>query len=253
MKIPAIIPTAEPFYFPGGSIGCLLVHGFTGTPKEMRGLGSYLHHKGHTVLGVRLASHATQPQDMLRARWWDWFASVEDGWHLLSASTERVVIMGLSMGGILSLFFAAHFPVSGVVAMATPHHLPNDPRIPFIKPLSIINPFSPKGAPNWYDQAAYQQHVSYPQDPTRAYAEIKDLMEEMREALPSITVPALLIYSKHDQTVRAEDTHAEQIAEALGSNDKRILWIENSGHVITSDAKRETVYVAVSEFIKRIS
>ena len=30
----------EPFYFPGNKTGCLLIHGFTGSPGEMRPLGS---------------------------------------------------------------------------------------------------------------------------------------------------------------------------------------------------------------------
>ena len=79
MLSPIIIPTTEPFFFPGGATGCLMVHGFTGTPKEMRWLGEYLAGKGHSVLGVRLAAHATRPNDMIRARWHDWLASVEDG------------------------------------------------------------------------------------------------------------------------------------------------------------------------------
>jgi len=45
-----IIPTAEPFYFPGNKIGCLLVHGFTGTPKEMRWMGEYLGSSGRIGL-----------------------------------------------------------------------------------------------------------------------------------------------------------------------------------------------------------
>ena len=52
-----IIKTAEPFYFPGNSTGCLLIHGFTGTPKEMRPLGDFLADKGYSVLGIRLSGH----------------------------------------------------------------------------------------------------------------------------------------------------------------------------------------------------
>jgi len=88
-----IIPTAEPFFFPGGPTGCLLVHGFTGTPKEMRWLGEYLASRGYSVLGVRLFAHATYPEDMIRARWYDWLASVEDGWHYLSGLTQQIFIL----------------------------------------------------------------------------------------------------------------------------------------------------------------
>jgi len=104
----SIIPTAEPFFFPGGQVGVLLVHGLTGTPKEMRWMGEYLAQKGFSVLGVRLAGHATNPDNLRKFRWQDWLTSVEDGYHLMKDSTQHVVVAGLSMGGALSLIFAAH-------------------------------------------------------------------------------------------------------------------------------------------------
>ena len=253
MSYPILIPTAEPFFFPGGPNGCLLIHGFTGTPKEMRGLGEYLAEQGHTVFGARLFAHATRPEDMIRSRWRDWVANVEDGWHILSGCTERVFVIGLSMGGILALLSASYQPVAGVVAMSTPHHLPKDPRLPFIKQIGHFKRFLAKGAPNWYDHEAYREHVSYPADPTRAYAEVRDLLVEMRAGLPRVNAPALLIYSRNDPTVQASDGHMDQIYNKLGSRDKRTLWVEISGHVITRDAARQTVYKAVADFVSQIS
>jgi carboxylesterase len=252
-RLPRIMPTAEPFFFPGGQTGCLLVHGFTGTPKEMRWLGEHLAEEGHTVLGVRLAAHATQPQDMLRARWQDWLASVEDGWHLLSGCTQKIFVMGLSMGGMLSLTLASAYPVAGVVAMSAPHHLPPDPRLPFIRPISLFKPFFPKGPSNWYDPQAHQQHADYPADPTRAYLEVRDLMAVMRSGLPRVSAPALLIYSRNDQTVTPEERHMEQIYAELGSQDKQTLWVDNSCHVVTEDADRQIVFQAAASFVARVS
>jgi carboxylesterase len=247
------MPTAEPFFFPGGPTGCLLVHGFTGTPKEMRWLGEHLASQGYSVLGVRLAAHATRPEDMIRARWRDWLVSVEDGWNLLSGCCETIFVMGLSMGGMLSLTFAARFPVAGVVAMATPHHIPPDPRVPFVKPLSIFKPFIPKEPSNWYDPQAYEQHADYPVEPTRAYIEIIELMDVLHAALPQVSAPALLINSKNDQTVTVQEKHMEGIYDALGSQDKGSLWVENSHHVITEDAARQEVFQAVSDFVARVA
>ena len=93
-----IISTAEPFYFPGNKTGCLLVHGFTGSPKEMRWMGEYLANEGYSVLGIRLAGHATQPEDMMRMHWQDWLASVEDGYYLLKDQVDHIFLVGLSMG-----------------------------------------------------------------------------------------------------------------------------------------------------------
>jgi carboxylesterase len=57
-----IVPSTEPFFFPGDEVGCLLIHVFTGAPKELRWMGEYLAEKGRTVLAVRLAGHATRPK-----------------------------------------------------------------------------------------------------------------------------------------------------------------------------------------------
>jgi carboxylesterase len=124
-----IIPTAEPFFFPApktssNSVGCLLVHGFTGTPKEMRGMGEYLARQGYSVLGIRLTGHATQPDDMRRSRCADWTVSVEDGYQLLRGVADNIYLVGLSMGGVLSLLMSTRLDVKGVVAMSTPYRLP---------------------------------------------------------------------------------------------------------------------------------
>ena len=177
MDAARIIPTAEPFFFPGDETGCLLVHGLTGAPKEMRWLGEYLASQGRSVLGVRLAGHATKPEDLPRTRWVDWLACVEDGWHMLSGCTQRICVIGLSLGGILSLRFAAQFPVAGVVSMSAPHHLPADPRLPYIRALSRVQPWITKGLSDWHDLEAKRVHVEYPAYSTRAMAELCDLLE----------------------------------------------------------------------------
>ncbi len=69
----------------------------------MRWLGEYLNQQGYTVCGMRLAGHATRLTDMVRARWRDWLLSVEDGYNLLRSCTDQVFLLGLSMGGVLSL------------------------------------------------------------------------------------------------------------------------------------------------------
>jgi carboxylesterase len=254
-----IIPSAEPFFFPGGPVGCLLVHGFTGTPKEMRWLGEYLAVQGCTVLGVRLTGHATCVEDMLRTRWPDWLASVEDGYRLLSGSVKQIYLAGLSLGGILSLTFASgrfnpDCPVDGVVGMAIPHHLPINPLLlKIIKPISLIKRTMAPGPSDWFDKQAEQLHSCYEITPLREVAELRDVLAEMVIGLPEVIVPVKLIYSKDDQTVRPESRHAELIYDRLGSRNKQMVWIEKSGHNLTRDLQRDTVFKHVADFIAEVS
>src|SRR5512146_2320437 len=124
--MPSLIATAEPFLFPGSRTGCLLIHGFTGTPKEMRWMGEYLAARGLSGLGVRRAGHATRPEDMIRSRWTAWVASAEGGYHLLRGLADRIYLIGLSMGGALSLLMSTRLDVQGVICISTPIHSPPD-------------------------------------------------------------------------------------------------------------------------------
>ena len=214
-------------------------------------MGEYLAGEGHTVLGIRLAGHATCMQDMVRTRWPDWVASVEDGWHILNGAAQRVFVIGLSMGGVLALLFASRYPVAGVIAMSTPFALPDDPRLPFIKLLSWFQPRTQKGPPDWQDPEAAREHVSYADYPTRSIAELRDLLAAMRLALPAVTAPALLMHSRQDGGV--DPTDMERIHAALGSQDKRMLWLDNCGHVITREPERQRVFEAAARFIRQMS
>lgn len=254
-----IIPTAEPFFFPGtgkkARIGCLVQHGFTGTPKEMRWLGEYLNRQGFTVCGMRLAGHATQPEDMIRSRCRDWLASVEDGFNLLRSCCDQVFLLGLSMGGILTLTSASKLQVRGVVAMSTPYRLPDDPRLRYIKLISKVKPFMPKGkgepGADWFDQESWKQHVAYPQHPLRSVAEVNALMGLMHLSLPEVKVPVLLIHSRNDNYV--VNGSMDAVYDLLGSTDKQKLWVEGGGHVITEEPTRHVVFKAAADFVERVS
>jgi carboxylesterase len=252
------IPSAEPFSLPGKGkkchIGCLLIHGFTGAPKEMRWMGDYLNAKGYSCLGVRLNGHATKPEDMIRSRFQDWMLSVEDGFNLLRGFSDQIFLMGLSMGGILSLLMSTRLDVEGVFAMSTPFRLPDDPRLRYIKTISKFIKYMPKNdeAPDsgWFDKKAFAEHVSYPQNPVRSIAELKDLMEEMRSALPDVKVPVFLVHSRDDDYVIKDSM--QQIYDRLGTSDKEMMWVEGSGHVITREPAKELVFETAVNFIERV-
>ena len=253
-----IIPTAEPFLFLGDSSkpACLLIHGFTGAPKEMRWMGEYLHQRGYTCLGVRLAGHATCPEDMIRARWTDWTASVEDGYQLLRGVTSDIFLAGLSMGGILSLLMSTRLAVRGVIAMSTPARLPSDYPIWLLELISLFRKYQPKTGEEpgsgWFDKTAWQDHVSYAQNPVRSAAELKKLILTMRAALPKVNVPVLLMHSKDEVYIAPEDM--ETIYSGLvNASDKTKLYLTGSGHVLTRDASREQVFEAAVKFIQRVS
>jgi carboxylesterase len=91
--------------------------------------------------------------------------------------------------------------------------------------------------------------VTYPTYPTRATAELRDLMLDIRRILPMVRVPLLIIQARGDRAVQADSM--QLILERSASTDKNTLWLEDSGHVITRDRQREAVFAATADFITR--
>lgn len=221
-------------------------------------MGEYLNQNGFTCLGIRLTGHATDMEDMRRANWTDWTASVEDGFHLLSGSVDRIYLAGLSMGGVLSLLMSMKLNAAGVVAMSTPFALPRDPRnypVWFIKLYGRFFKYAPKSGEepgaSWFDKQAFAGHISYPQNPVSSVAELKILLHEMQAALPQVRKPVMLIHSKDDPYVLPENM--ERIyAGLVNASDKTKLYVTGSGHVVTRDAARGQVFEAALEFIHKV-
>ena len=139
--------------------------------------------------------------------------------------------------------------------MSTPRRLPQDYPIWFLRAVSKAIKYSPKrkGEPGsgWFDKTAYQEQISYPQNPVHSGAELKELIIEMNAALSKVTVPVLLMHSKDDTHVLPENM--ERIYSALvNARDKTKLYITGSGHILTRDAAREQVFESTLEFIQRI-
>ena len=218
-------------------------------------MGEFLHGQGYTCLGIRLAGHATHPEDMIRSTRADWIASVEDGYHTLCGLTDKIFMIGLSMGGVLSLLLAAHLDVMGVVALSTPYRMPSDYPVWLMRLFSYFMPFHRKGSgepgSGWFDSSAYREHISYPRNPVRSAAELKLLILEMRKSLPEVHVPVLLMHSRDDRYVLPDNM--EQIYNKLtGASDKSRLFISGSGHVLPRDAARQDVFQRTLEFIQRV-
>lgn len=245
-----LVPHATPFFYPGGPTGCLLIHGFTGSPKEVEPLGEYLAGQGYTALGIRLFAHATSPQDMNRAHWQDWVASVEDGWHILQGATEHIFIIGLSMGGVLALYHAARLEVAGAVALSTPYKLVSDPRLALMKYVWRLMPFIKKEDPDWHDATQMEEHFSYDMYPTHSVYELIKLLEEMRSVLDEINVPTLLMHSKNDLGVPPENMSLIYNDLRLPEDKKRKVWFENSGHILTRDLEKDRVFAIIHRFLE---
>lgn len=241
------------FRFDNGPVGCLLTHGFTGSPFEMRELGEYLAGKGLTVLCKPLPGHGTTAYDMLKTNWYDWYRASVQNLAEISKDCEKVFLCGMSMGGTLSLHMAAHYTrrhkIAGVAAYGAPVYL-KSVLLPILPLAKKFMKFKPPSESDVADPVAREEQESYGHVPLACVSSLLELLSHVKNDLQDVNVPTLLIQSTGDNTVHPPNVHL--IHRLLGSADKTLVEVSRSYHVVTVDYDKDIVKEKTYEFIKRV-
>ena len=242
-----IIKGAEPFFLPGGPHGVLLIHGFTGMPAEMLLLGRYLQEKGFTVLCMRLAGHGTTPEDMAHTDAEDWFDSVCDGYAILSGCTEKISVVGHSMGGLMALMLSTKKKIHKVISLAAPIFVAEERGLKYLPSRgAALGQYALKRRRRLPDVPA-ACNVTYRKMPLISVHELVDYIAITKAALPKVQCPLLIVQSTGDHTVQPRS--ADYIYAHAGTMRKEVFWLKDSGHMLTIDCERELVFAKSVEFL----
>ncbi len=225
-----IRPGCEPFSFERGSVGVLMVHGFTGSPASMRPIGEWLASQDLSVEGVRLPGHGTDIDDLRARRWTEWVDEAARGLDALRERCRKIVTFAQSMGGCVALALAAERPhhLNGL-ALANPYvfdvrllSLPLGGR--FLKNAKgVVNDIAMPG----------QDELGYPRMPVPAVVEMSAMMKMVRAALPQIRLPVVVFRSGTDHVIPA--SNARKVLDRIGSEHKELVDCPNSYHVVSLD------------------
>ncbi|MER5766767.1 alpha/beta hydrolase [Streptomyces sp. NPDC001985] len=245
-----VLPGAEPFRHEGGEVGVLLCHGFTGSPQSLRPWADYLAERGLTVSLPLLPGHGTRWQDLRITGWQDWYAEVDRELRELSARCSQVFVLGLSMGGALTLRLAARHgdAVRGIVVVnpANKVHGITAAALP------VLRHFVRSTAGVADDIAKPGAHeVGYDRVPLHAANSLRDFLRVVDRELPRVTQPMLLLHSPRDHVVPPVDS--ARILGRVSSTDVREVLLEHSYHVATLDLDAERIFEESHAFIGRFA
>lgn len=101
-----------------GSPVAVLVHGFPGTPAEMRAVGEVLHQAGYSVHGLLLPGFGLEVPTLMYRRWADWVEAVTQAVQTLKREHDQVVLFGYSFGGALCVEAAVRAQPTALVLCA---------------------------------------------------------------------------------------------------------------------------------------
>lgn len=241
------------FAFDGGDVGVLLLHGLTGAPTELRGLGEHLRDLGYTVRAPLLPGHGTHHRDLEYTTHAAWTSSSAEVLRAMRAQLRKVFVVGQSMGGLVALTLAASdedaAAVDGVVALAPALMVNRFALAAHLAPVSPLR-FFPKFEernPDLVEKAQLREVWSYTHTPLQTVREVLAFQRAVRPSLPRVRQPLLVMQGRHDRTVRA--VSAQVVVDGVGSVDKELVWLERSAHIVSVDADRADVFARTAAFI----
>ena len=264
------------YFLNGNRNGVLLIHGLTGTPNEMRIIAKGLNQAGFTVYAMQLAGHCGDEADLCRTTWQDWYQSVQQAADFLKQHVDHLFVAGLSMGALLSLKLAADYPqlvkgvgVYGVTFTYDGWSMPFWAKqlfflLTFLKKMHLFQKTSfiekpPYGLKDERIRATVAASMfsgdstaaGLAGNPFPALAEMQWLAKKVRQQLPQVIAPCLIMHSGHDDLANI-NTNARLVEENV-SGPTRFVVLDDSYHLITIDRQRREVINESVQFFQNIT
>jgi len=209
----------QPFTLEGGVPAAILVHGFPGTPAEMRPIANLLNRNGWTVNGILLPGFGLQIRTLISTDYPQWIEAVEDAITSLREDHNPILLIGYSMGAAVAINAASQIETDGLILLAPFWQIGN-----FAQNLlwqlykRVTRTFQPFKKTSFDDPKTQkfihdlipdldlksqdvQQSLRNLEVPNRLIEQVEKLGNKAKKLLPEIGMPLLLVQGSEDNRV----------------------------------------------------
>ena len=225
MQNAEIMEGAGPFFYEGSEIGLIMIHGGGGgTCADLKPLAEDLHEKGgYTISVPLLPGYGTSPEDLKSTSIQDWYDHLEKEVQALQKKCKKIFMGGHSMGGVLTLIFSTKFSFDGIFTISAPYALKGI--LPKLIPLARLFRVKYHGVDfEKLKEETGGKWIGYEKIPVNIGNKMVKMLKEMKQLLPAIKCPALLMQGRFDSMITKSSM--ENIYNAIQSQKKRKVELE---------------------------
>lgn len=232
--------------------GILILHGFPTNLDCVRPVESPLKALGLPIrMPLLKGLGAESPNALNGVTWQDWLADARSALADLLTESEKAIVVGLSMGGALTLMLATEYGenLDSVILVAASVQL-QSPLAPG-KPFYFLTPLLGLVLKKWDfppDPSGLFQG-NYTWAPMKAVLSVLDLSKSVRTQLSRVKTPSLLIQSRKDGTVAPENMDIIYQGISTTTEQKKIVWFEKTGHDMFRDCERDAIIGVITNYV----
>ncbi len=236
---------SEEFRLQGNHDYCwILIHSYTATPKEMKELGHSINTKfNDTVYAIRLSGSGQAPSQINDKSLEIWYEEVQSVYIDINNECNNVNVVGSSLGADLAMKLAEEKNLGRL-------YLVNPFLITKFKPLFVFSSlihFVKKGkVAQINDERGLNEHIAYTNMPLNPIKNSFSFIEERIQNINRITEQTMILHSINDKASSLKN--AKMIFDNINSTNKKIIWFNQSNHILLMDYDKEAVIKSILDF-----
>lgn len=254
-----------------GPVGCLMLHGFLGSPTSSMPLAGYLAERQISMRCPLLPGHGELPNKLNKIPYQAWVDEAEESLAILRQRCDQIFLMGHSMGTVLDAWLVKKNPdIRGIIMLAPLYDVPSRAIkltrylrhvVPWFYPLRFkkltrlvherLHDFDP--TLDLDDPAVQARLPEMTKVPTAAIDEMRKVADIGKELWSQIDVPALIFQGGRD--IAVSPGNAQSILDLLTNPDKKLHFFPRAGHELMRpfEPVHKEVWPAVYDFIRHRS
>jgi esterase/lipase len=220
----------------------LFIHGFYGHVEDFTYIKKYLDDNGYNTHTFTLSGHDKVKLEKVTRK--DWINDCEKEIEKLKKEYKNIIIIGHSMGGVLTSTMAVKYKEVKKIILLAPsfeYFGSVDGKLKIIPTLKRA--IKLRNDNDFKDYASKSHRVSVP-----VIREFMKLIKEHTKDIYDVECPILMIVGDKDFVVPLEKVN--KIYEKIENKNKKIIVIKNGIHWFLSSKEVEPVLDDIKEFIR---
>lgn len=225
-------------------IGCVFIHGFTGSPYELEPLANHFAHYDWRIYTPTLAGHGGDTRELAKANWQDWIHSAKEAVEQACQECSQVYLVGFSMGGLISAHLSVQYPVNRLVLLSASVYYPNPRQMAQDITQVLRGGMASPGAKKAWTRYSGKIRST----PPRAVWQFRRLIYKLRPDISRVESPTLIIQGGADDLVHPKSPL--YVYNHIASKEKQLHILPRSRHVICHDCEQAELIRLVDKFLR---
>jgi esterase/lipase len=227
-------------------IGCLMIHGYTGSPYEISPLANHLKENTNWKIEVPTLPGHGKNLDLRDVSHESWIETAEKELQQLMQKCDDIYLIGFSMGGMIASYLAAKYEVEKLVLLATAGKYLSFKQIGM--DMGEILADRIKG-----ELDSNKMYLHYKNKtghvPFKANIEFMKLVRFTRRYLKKVKTPVLIAQGQQDGMVPYKTAY--YLDKEITSEEKEVVFFERSKHLICLGDDKDTLNSMVLDFLNK--